>query len=145
MTAGRAYTSFAVASVVALGATGAWSQSQESKRIMAEVVQPLLNATCSPDKSVGWRYRNVGVDTSLAALLILKHPERAPDVCAVINKSLAEARIVRKNSDAHSWELPNGNAELTSLAASLGVQTNWLSGNSAEQSRLLHVDKLARK
>ena len=124
------------------------NQKMTDHRVETTIVQPALNACQPADAPTQALYASRGVNTNLAAYVLIKNPGKVKELCAVINQSLLEATRVSTPFDRHRtgyWTLPNGNAELNNLATSLGVDPSLFQHGrtTPTHSQLVLVDQAA--
>lgn len=102
------------------------SDAPSNAQAEAAGVQAVLTANCRPQNPSTRIYDLVGIETRVAAGIMIRHPERLREVCAVVNKSLMNVslRELRNNRTMQDVGKEHAdNTQLLDLAASLGLGT----------------------
>lgn len=96
-------------------------------RVYNGLIQPTISESCSPAGPYQGNYHTAGVSTVVASSLLLKHPERTKEICAIVNNSLNVATEQKKALD---------NGDLYALANSLGLDLD-----TAQQVIFQNIDR----
>lgn len=109
-------------------ATTVIHQEHYANKVETAIVQPLLNAACQPSSPKASTYKDHGVNTPLAAYVLIKNPGKVRELCSTINASVQlSAQAQKEPSLFNKVAAKNKSAPLNELAASLGVNPSVFS------------------
>ena len=124
------------------------SNAPSDAQAEAAGVQALVPANCRPQNPTTRIYDLVGIDTRVAGGIMVRHPERLREVCAIVNKSLMNVSLRELKNNRTMQDVGKehaNNDELLRLAASLNMSAEEGKALVRARGREVLTDAAAQK